>query len=99
MGGCTGLYWALLSHTRPYSALLGLTGPYWALIGLILHLSTNGLTNGLTDERTLRLIGLLSQPKTRDTEGVKEAVTWKGIKKSKKVSKLDLDLEEKIYPP
>ena len=38
---------------------VGLTGLYWALLALTLHLSTNGRT----DERTLRLIGLLSQPK------------------------------------
>ena len=59
----TGLYWALLGLTGPYWALLSLTGPYWALIGLSLHLRTHWLTDSLTDERTLRLIGMLSQPK------------------------------------
>ena len=56
--------WVVYSHTRPYSALLGLTGPYCALIGFTLHLS-NGLTDGRTNARTLRLIGLLSKPKIR----------------------------------
>ena len=60
-GSYLGLTWALLGLTGPYWALLGLTGPYWALLGLTLHLS-NERTNELTNERTLRLIGLLSQP-------------------------------------
>ena len=55
--GPTRPYWALLGPTGPYWALLGLTRPYWALLGLYLR------TNWLTNERTLRLIGLLSQPK------------------------------------
>ena len=42
--------------TLAYWALLGLNRPYFAF--------EDSLTDSLTDERTLRLIGLLSQPKT-----------------------------------
>ena len=49
----TGPYWAILGLTRPYLALLGLTFAF-------VHL--------LTNERTLRLIGLLSQPKKMSNE-------------------------------
>ena len=52
--------------TYPYLSLPShcLTEPYWALIGLF---CIWGRTNWLTDwHRTLRLIGLLSQPKTNN---------------------------------
>ena len=71
----SGPYLAWLSLTWPYLALLGLTGPYWVLLCLtgpywdllghtnpFLHLMTDGRTN----ERTLQLIGLLSQPKNNN---------------------------------
>ena len=61
--GLTGPYWASLGLTGPYWALLCFTEPYWALLALTLHLS-NWLTNACTNKYTLRLIGLLSQPKT-----------------------------------
>ena len=61
----TGPYLALLGLTGPYWVLLCLTGPYWDLLGHtnpFLHLMTDGRTN----ERTLQLIGLLSQPKNNN---------------------------------
>ena len=56
--GLSGPLWALLSLSKPYVALHSLTLPYLALFCICT------LTNPLlTNERTLRLIGLLSQPK------------------------------------
>ena len=60
-----GPYWALLDLKGPYWSLRGLTGPYRAFTGPFLIW---WLTDWLTDERTLRLIWLLSQPKIHTSE-------------------------------
>ena len=59
--GLTGSYWTLPGLTGPYFALLGLHGHHRALLGILMGFFE--FANGLTNERTLRLIGLLSQPK------------------------------------
>ena len=87
--GLTVPYWALLGLTEPYWALLSLTGPYLALLGLILHLS-NGLTHARTNERTLWLIGLLSQPKM-DGKSI-YWVAWSWIFNLKRKTVMNIEL-------